>query len=279
MNRQQVNTKVGGQRPMPAHIGRKRPNPQLLKMLEGGMLILAGLIVLLGLVLIVLPMFRVQSIEVEGNAIHTKEEIVAASGLELGQELFSVSRKDVNYGIWTNCKYVDEIAVVRSLNKIKIIVVEKQNVMVTAFNGKCFSFDTDFHVIEESPSEEHMRHFLSVELPRVQSLSVGGEMVFENGESDMDYVEQLVVALRESGKLSDVTMIDFSKKYNVSYVLANACRIHLGSVSDVSDKLAMTEQILSRKGWTDGAPAVVDVSNLKKPTFRSLSTAEVLQYE
>ncbi len=264
---------------MPAHIGRKRPNPQLLQMLEGGMLIIAGLIVLLGLILIVLPMFRVQSIEVEGNSIHTTQEIVEASGLEVGQELFSVNRKDVNYGIWTKCRYVDEIAVVRSFNKVKIIVVEKENVMVTSFNGKYFSFDADFYVIEESPSEEHMRHFLTVELPRIQSLTVGGDMIFENGESDMSYVQQVVSALRERGVLSGVTMIDFSKKYNVSYVLSDSCRVYLGSVSDVSAKLAMTEHILSLKEWTQDTPAVVDVSNLKKPTFRSLSTGEVLQYE
>lgn len=279
MNRQQVKPQAGGQRSMPAHIGRKRPNPHLLRMLEGGMLILAGLIVLLGLILILLPMFRIQSIEVEGNTIHTTEEIIEASGLEVGQELFSVNRKDVNYGIWTNCKYVDEIAVVRSFNKVKIIVVEKENVMVTSFNGKYFSFDTDFCVIEEAPSEAHMAHLVKVELPLIQSLSVGGKITFENSERDMSHVGEVLSALRESGTLSRVTQIDFSKKYSISYVLSSACRVHLGSVTDLDAKLSMTEAILSRKAWTQDTPAVVDVSNLKKPTFRALSIGEVLQDE
>lgn len=276
MNRQQVKTQSTGQRPMPAHIGRKRPNPHLLQMLQGGMLIIAGLIVLLGLILILLPMFRVQSIEVEGNSIHTTEEIIEASGIKVGQELFSVSRKEVNLGIWTNCKYVDEIAVVRSFNKVKIIVVERENVMVTSFGDKYFSFDTDFHVIEENPRKEHMAHFVRVELPPIESLCVGGTITFEDGERDMSYVQQLILAIREEGRLSEVTVIDFSKKYNVSYVLSNACRVQLGSVSDVSAKLEMAEQILSVKAWTQDTPAVVDVSNLKKPTFRALSVGEAV---
>ena len=124
-----------------------------------------------------------------------------------------------------------------------------------------------------------MASFLKVELPLVKSLAVGGGMTFENGETDLSYIGELIGELKAAGLLSRISEIDFSKKYSVSYILDHACRVELGGVSEIGAKLKMTEQILSLKGWASDVPAVVDVSNLKKPTYRVLSSAEVLMDE
>ena len=55
----------------PPHAGKKKPNPALLRLLRMAMLIAGGLILLFGLLLLVLPMFRVQGIEVSGNSFYS----------------------------------------------------------------------------------------------------------------------------------------------------------------------------------------------------------------
>jgi hypothetical protein len=69
--------------------------------------------------------------------------------------------------------------------------------------------------------------------------------------------------------LSRVSAVDVSKKFNVSYVMDDYCRVELGKVGDMSLKLTLVEEILTRRGTVNGA-AVVNVSDLNKPTYRTI---------
>jgi len=52
--------------------------------------------------------------------------------------------------------------------------------------------------------------------------------------------------------------------------------VELGKVNDMTLKLAVIEEILALKGGVGVAPAVIDVSDLQKPTYRELSAAALL---
>lgn len=282
MNRQDMRTQPSNNRsstqaPVGAgqQMRRKRPDTALLRLLHGMMLILAGMITLLGLLLIILPTFRVQRIEVEGNSYYSDEEILAASGLEIGQEILAIDINEVNNGIW-ELSYVESTEIVRTLSSVRIIVTERKNVMYTEFNGKYFSLDRDLRVIEEAEKEIAFEGFLKVRLPEIASLRIGGMITFENADVDRAYITDLLDALQENDILTSVSYLDFSKKYNVSYVLLDSCRVELGKVSQMDTKLAVVEQILEQKGGAQAAVSVVDVSNLQKPTYRVLGDSALL---
>ena len=237
------------------------------------MLILSGSICLVGLLLIVLPMFRVQRIEVEGNTYYSDDEIRIASGIEIGEELLAIDMEAVKTGIW-KLDYVDSFKVVRSLNAVRIVIEERKNVMYTEFNGKYFSIDREMRVLEESA--EPFSSFLPVTLPTIASLRVGDQLVFEEEGVDLTYVTELLDILNAHGTICSVTSMDVSKKYSVSYVLSGSCRIELGSVSRMDGKLTMIDTILERKGGATAALSVIDVTDLQKPTYRVLSGSELL---
>ena len=281
MNRQEMNTpkktptaarQSGATVPSSAP-HRRRPDPALLRALRGLMLILAGAIALIGLLLIVLPMFRIQYIEVEGNSYYSDDEIRAASGIKIGEELFAIDMEAVKTGIW-KLDYVDSFKVVRSLNAVRIVIEERKNVMYTEFNGKYFSIDREMRVLEES--DEPFSSFLPVILPTIASLRVGDRLVFEDESIDLTYLTNLLDILNELGTIASVTSMDVSKKYSVSYVLSESCRIELGSVSRMDGKLTMIDAILERKGGATAALSVIDVTDLQKPTYRVLSSSEML---
>lgn len=283
MNRQEVKTQSTGQRQernvasgRPPEVRRKKPDPALLRLLRGGMLLLSAMIVVVGALLLILPMFHVQNIEVEGNSYHSAEEIIAASEIVIGQEVLAISKDDVCPRIYQKCKYVDSISIVRSFNKVKIVVTERKNVMYTEFNGKYYSLDRNFRVLEETSDEAAFSSFLKVKLPTIASLTVGGTLCFENEETDRSYITELIDTLEKEGVLPDVTSVDFSKKYSVSYVLSDTCRVEIGKVSQIETKLLIAEQILQTKGGATAALSVLDVSDLQKPTYRVLGSAEML---
>ena len=288
MNRQEIKmegkaTELARSAPVgrPRQGGRKKPSESLLRLLRGSMLAIAALIVFVGLSLIVLPMFRVQTIEVEGCSIYTPEEIKEASGIEVGQELFAIDKHSVIENIWQfdQPKYIKEVTVVSSLSSIRIVVTEHENVRYTQFNGGYISFDREFRVLEEAADDTAFSSFLYVTLPEGSSAAVGETICFENAELELSYVNELIDTLADRGVLSSVTALDVSRKYRVSYTMGTCCRVELGKVDDTARKLAVVDQILSLKGESSTLPSVVDVSDLQKPTYRALPATELLEGE
>ena len=281
MNRQEVKKEaLRNERPIisnqPPKGGAKKQNTQLLELLRGCMVILAGMIVVVGLLLIILPMFRVKTIKVEGNSYYTAEQIIEATGIEIGQEMVTVSKGQMTEGIWKDCKYVDEVSIGKYFFSVKIKVTERKNVMYTEFNGKYIALDQSFKALGESENEADFEGFLKVTLPEIASLSIGGQINFEKDEMDLSYISQLFDTLEKEGKLESVSSMDLSKKFSVSFVMENACRVKIGKVSDMSAKLRMVDEILQVKGGVFAALSEVDVSDLQKPTYRVLSSADML---
>ena len=279
MNRQDVknNMHTAGNGRTAFPMRRKKQNTAVLRLICGVIGMLSALIVILGLLLLILPMFRVKTIVVEGNTYHSAEEIIEASGIEIGQEILAIDKEAVRMAIWESCDYVNGIAIARSFTSVKIVVTELQNVMYTSFDGSYYTLDRNFCVVEKSEDEaDFADRFLQVELPEIASLSFGKPLNFANEELDHSYITDLLDCLEDNALLDRVTSLDFSRKYSVSYVMEDTCLVEVGKVSDMETKLELIDQILARKGGIGSLYTVINVSDMSKPTYRVLGDAELL---
>ena len=149
--------------------------------------------------------------------------------------------------------------------------------LYTEFAGRYFSIDSgDFRVLEQSYDESAFAGFLKVELPQIESISIGKPLNFENKSMNPSYVGELIDALETNGVLQEVSFLDCSSKFNASYVMNQTCRVNLGRVDELGDKLRVVDGILQMKGDLGGMSAVVDVADLRKPTFRLVGGSELL---
>lgn len=260
----------------PPHITRNRPDPKILALMRGIMLILCAAIVLTGFLLLVLPMFRVKTIEVVGNSYYTAEEIIEPSKIKAGDEILVLDLDSASQQILDTCAYVSTVKVVRYPFKVKIVIKERENVTVTEHDGKYYTLSDHLLVLEESDSAEAFKGFPTVILPEIERLSVGEYVSFQKDSVDLSYLYELIDSLKEGDRYADVARIDCSQKFNVSYVVGEKFRIELGAIDDIEAKLELAELIIARKGTEAEACAVVNVSNLKKPTFRTVGTTEML---
>ena len=67
--------------------------------------------------------FRVEAVEVTGNARYSKEEIVAASGIELGDNLYSLNKVRIDRNIRTTLPYIGDLTINRALPSTILITV------------------------------------------------------------------------------------------------------------------------------------------------------------
>lgn len=77
--------------------------------------------------------FRVETVTVTGNRRYTQEEIVAASGIQTGDNLYALNKVRIDRKIRTQLPYVGELAIHRSLpSTIHITVTEWEAVAQVA---------------------------------------------------------------------------------------------------------------------------------------------------
>lgn len=77
--------------------------------------------------------FRVETVEVTGNQRYTREEIVAASGIQAGDNLYALNKVSIDRKIRTQLPYVGELSINRSLpSTIRIAVTEWEAVAQVA---------------------------------------------------------------------------------------------------------------------------------------------------
>ena len=261
---------------------RRQPDERLMQALRATMLILGGMILVLGTLLAVLPMFRVQNVEIEGCEFYQYEQILAASEIEVGRdESMSLDGNAIAQKILKACPYVRSCTVVTLPFSVKITVVEKEDVMVTEFGGYYASFDRNFEVLEIiKDGEERFSPFLYVKLPSISELQMGKTIRFAD-EGDRSYIHLLYDELQKNGVADNVTYIDFSERFSVSLVLSDHFWVELGKVSDVELKLRLVEETLKKKeeGGTDLSKeyAIINVSDPKgKTVYQSQESLEGL---
>lgn len=278
MDTMQKNQKVKAAAHSSAYGRRRHPNPGVLRLLRGAMYVLMGGITVLALLLLILPSFRLKTIEVEGNTFYTDEQIIAAAGLSVGQETLGIgSYGELREKIWSwdTARYIDEIKFVRGFTSLKILVTEPSRVMYTEQNGVYYVMDDNLFVLHATDDAQSVANFVRVELPANTKLEAGKCAAFAYEAPDTGYIDELLQVMEKNDLWDRVTSIDFSKKFSVSYVLQDTCRVQLGKVSNLETKLALVDEILARRGDQGSSFSVVDVSDTAKPTYRPLSAGAI----
>ena len=70
--------------------------------------------------------FKVQSITVSGNARYTSEEVVAASGIEIEDNLFLLNKYSAAQAIFEKLPYVEEATINRALPDTIVITARRR---------------------------------------------------------------------------------------------------------------------------------------------------------
>ncbi len=82
------------------------------------------LLLVFGMLLLVLPMFRVQNIHVSGNSRIADESLIEASGVSIGDEILDLKKGEIEERISEN-EDVEFVSVKTTLGTVTIQIVEK----------------------------------------------------------------------------------------------------------------------------------------------------------
>lgn len=249
---------------------RRKPDPKVLRVLRLGMLASGAVIVVLALTMLILPMLKINKIVIEGNNYYDDAAVLEMAGIAEGDELFGWDMQAACDAIMAGYPYASDIYVSINFFTVKIEIVEKPSVMYAAHQNQYFSFDRSLRVLEITNGEETFSPFLRVKLPTVASAQVGYSIQFADGGADISYLTQLLDVLAERNLLADVTYVDFSERFSLSFVLSNSVRVEIGALKDMNLKLTLLDEELRQNPINHNIYAVIDVSNTSKPIYREI---------
>ena len=244
---------------------RRKPNAKVLRFLRLGMLVSGAVIVVLALIMLLLPMFKINKIVVEGNNYYDDEAVLQMAGIAAGDELFGWDMQKSCNAIIAAYPYASDVYVSIEFFTVKIEIVERPTVMYAEYQDQYFSFDRDLRVLEiKTDGEEAFSPFLRVKLPMLSSVQRGYFVQFDSSVSDVSYLNQLLDILANRNLLEDVTYIDFSERFSLSFVLSNSLKVEIGTLNDVDNKLTLLSEELKQNPINHNIYESIDVSNTSK---------------
>lgn len=251
---------------------RKNPNEKTLGILRLGMLLTGAVILVLTITMLILPMIKINKIVVEGNLYYDDAAVIEMAGIAVGDELFGWNMQKACNAIMAAYPYASDIYVSIQFSTVKIEIVEKPSVMYAAHQNQYFSFDRSLRVLEISTDgEEAFSPFLRVKLPAVSVAQKGYQIQFYDADTDISYLTELLDLLAEEELLSNVTYIDASERFSLSFVLSNSTRVEIGALKDMNVKLTLLGEELRQNPLDHNIYAVIDVSNTSKPIYRQIA--------
>lgn len=181
--------------------------------------LLSTLVILAAIVLGCVVFFRVNTILVEGNNRYTAEEVIAASGVEQGDNLFTLNKSQMISQILTRLPYVDDLSISRKLpDTLVFYVTESVPVAWVESGGTCWLLDHRCKILEAGDVS------LTENLPQVMGLtpldpSVGGRLTVAPEEQDkLDQLRAFFAAIGEMQMTGSLTgFIDLSSGNEIRF--------------------------------------------------------------
>ncbi|MCL2820070.1 MAG: FtsQ-type POTRA domain-containing protein [Oscillospiraceae bacterium] len=183
---------------------------------------------------------RIAEIRIEGQQKYTSEEIIAASGLNAGDNLMLVNSRDLALQIRTKLPFAEEVHVSRVLpNVVSIEIVESVAVARVTSAGWYYVLDSNCRVLagsyglseNEAVSDivddfESLIEIRGIEIEETP-LGIVLKPVF-GAETKLQYTQDILAAVERHGISDDVSYIDVSNITNVFFGYLGRYRVILG---------------------------------------------------
>jgi hypothetical protein len=216
-------------------------------------------------------LLRVNTIVIRNNTVYPAGEIYTNLNFDIGNGLLSFDRDLLSDELPRNCPYVKSVSVKYKLpNTVEVTVEPAVATVAVRANGNYLLLDSDFKVLSVS-AEPPTGGILLVEGMDVVDYTVGYRLdADENIETDT--IRQLIGILTEKGLYEHVSLLDLSKKYNISMTMYGVITVLLGNSEDLDRKVDMLIKILNENDVT--VPAQIRVRNYSEGRYSRVSTDE-----
>lgn len=222
--------------------------------------IVGFLVIVVAVIFVMSVFFRVSDIRVEGNEHYTDQEIITASGIEQGDNLFFFDKFSALSRAYTKLPYLEEVTVDRRLpGRVTINVIECKAMAYLSVGDENWTIDHNCKILGKAVDTE-LGDLIPIYGIDPGTLMIGEKLERADGNEEMvDYLAMLLMELQERGIADQVRRIDFSDPYRVIFALGEKYSVITGGPMKLDYKFAMLFSVLEQ--LKEGDAGTIDVSD------------------
>jgi hypothetical protein len=229
------------------------------------------------IVLSMIIFFKVKHIEVilptdengQPHSYYTKDEVAAASGISLDENLLSLSKATAAARIYAALPYVNEVQIKKQLPGTVVITFSEFNVTygIQDERGGWWLMSRECRVLEAADEETIRGHMKVTGMP-IQVPQVGEEIKPAATEgADMSeianklkVVQEIIPALEESDHVKQLDRVDVSTSYDLTlWWTGDRYEIKLGTTERLDYKLRFLQAAMENKE-IQNTPGTIDLT-------------------
>lgn len=241
--------------------------------------LVAMLGVVLALTLGLTIFFKIQVIQVTGNEKYTAQEIVEASGVELGENLLAFGKSGAAGRILTELPYVGTVQIgIKLPNTVNIDIVElSASFVLEDTEGQWWLTDGSGKILEQADAQS-LSGYIQVKGIRILPTKVGRTMEVaedpQTGEEPEDFLQEqtgnaaergdaalkIMETLAKRDRSGRITIVDVTRLYDIQVWYGETYQVLLSGPADLSYKVRyMVDAVeyLTAEGYYGG---ILDLS-------------------
>ena len=215
--------------------------------------------------------FVVKNIDVYGSEIYSPEQIAEASGISIGDNLYSFKAANAESDITFRCPQIKSVSVSRSIPiSVNIDAVDDEAAYVANIWGDYVKLSAGLKVLGTVNAEEIAESGLTeIVMPAVKYSVAGRALEFADARDDR-VVRGILgeVEASEAGKNGMINYIDISDEYNITMKANGIYSLRFGGEDDMALKLRMMSKTLESGGLDSGVPASIDLSKVGEASVK-----------
>ena len=196
------------------------------------------------------------------------EDIIEAGNIEMGSNMYSINKKNIEYMIKLSFPYVKEVNIRRKLpSDIEIELIEDEPYYYIVISGEYFVLSNSLRVLERTETRLRLDSLLlknprliELELPAVKYAFVGSELKFRR-ENDFKFVLALLNLFETTDEdiYNNISKINISNRYKIYFIYDDDFKVAIGKNENFALKLSLAKEIMK---YLKDQRAVIDVGDI-----------------
>lgn len=204
-----------------------------------------------GIVLLLLPVWNIETIQIENTNYYTEDEILSSANIEQGMHILSISKEKSIENI-NKLPYIKSADIKFNFpNSIEILVKENIPLGYVPFNGTYLCLDENGQVLGQSDK-------MKVSLPIIEGLRFRKFQLYDKlpieNDDNFIVVTEIVNTLRKYDFLDKVDSIDISNIEQI-HLYVDKLDVIIGNIREFDKKIMWLVQV-----YQDYSIGILDLS-------------------
>lgn len=203
--------------------------------------------------------FTVSAIEVTGTAVYDKKQIIDASGLQQGDNLFFINRFKVVGNIRARLPYIEKVTISRKLPGLVVIgVTESVAVAVIAVEGEMWAIDCNCKTLGRTDDSSLI---IVVGFDPEEPI-VGLPLAAKDGDDvKLKYLSAILTALADHDMLDETGSVDISSVLEPYLIYAGRFKVKTGRNENLDYKLELLRSCVEKLSATEAGTIDLTIDN------------------